>query len=252
MKAKLSADKNGYYFVFSDFKDYPVLAVFGTRKLNTGFGHGDNTETVLANRKKLLTPIKVDYRDLACFNQVHGSRVAQIDSLDMGSGALDYESSIKETDSALTNTKKLPMAVFVADCFPVYFFDPVANAAGICHAGWRGTYERITQKTIRSMQVKFETTPENLLVAIGPGIRKCCYSVGEELVEYFPGSVERKHSGYHLDLVKENLKHLAGAGVKDKHIFDAELCTSCRNELFFSYRKEKDAAGRQMALMMLK
>jgi len=258
--ANLKPDKGGYFFTFAEFSRHPIVAAIGMRKLDAGFRsltspcaeNAAGEGSVIENRKKFLGRLKIDSRDLVCLNQVHGSRVAVVGEIDRGSGALERATSIGDTDGAVSDTTGLPIAVFTADCFPIFFFDPRNKVAGICHAGWRGSAAAISSKVIGLMRSKFFSRPEDLLIAIGAGIRKCCYVVGEDLVDYFPGSIEHKRNGYHLDLVKENLGQLLSAGVDTNNIFDCELCTSCKNDIFFSYRKEKENAGRMLSVIMLK
>jgi purine-nucleoside/S-methyl-5'-thioadenosine phosphorylase / adenosine deaminase len=52
-----------------------------------------------------------------------------------------------------------------------------------------------------------------------------------------------------LDLEKANRKQLIDAGVSERNISSVPLCTSCRNDLLFSHRKEKGVTGRLMAVV---
>ena len=52
-----------------------------------------------------------------------------------------------------------------------------------------------------------------------------------------------------VDLIRANRAQLAGAGVNDEQIYTAPLCTMCRTDLFFSYRREKSVYGKVGRLM---
>jgi len=186
-------------------------------------------------------------------------------------------------DGLITRTAGLLLAVETADCLPVIVADRRSRAVGVFHAGWRGTVKRIVEKGVGEMRRSFRTRPKDVYAAIGPGVHDCCYQVGAEVRDRFhsqfayAGELFREtrdadeiherypllfltarapgHSEEHLpkkiflDLVAANRRQLLDAGVPEAHISASPLCTVCRNDLLFSYRKEKDAAGRLMAVV---
>src|SRR5205807_4968852 len=88
-------------------------------------------------------------------------------------------------DGLVTNTPGVLLAVQTADCLPVVLVDTKRRALGVFHAGWRGTIKRIVEKGVGEMRRWFESQPEDIRAAIGPGIHKCCYEVGEEVRSKF-------------------------------------------------------------------
>ena len=130
-------------------------------------------------------------------------------------------------------------------------YDKKEKCVGLVHAGWRGSQKGIIVNAIKIMGKNWRTRPENLLVALGPAIRSCCYKVGEEFKKYFPREILRRNGSFFLDLIEVNKRQLASCGVKPEKIYDAGICTCCHPE-FFSYRREKDKAGRHLSLMMLR
>ena len=60
-----------------------------------------------------------------------------------------------------------------------------------------------------------------------------------------------KAVGLHLNLIKANLLQLLDAGLTRAQIFDCRVCTFC-DQSFFSFRREKERAGRMLSFMMLK
>lgn len=182
-------------------------------------------------------------------------------------------------DGLITNTPGILLAVLTADCLPVILVDPKNRAVGVFHAGWRGTVRRIVEKGIGEMRRAFGTRAKDLLVALGPGIRGCCYQVGPELKETFesqfsyaaelfretketneiherypllfltaraPGHSELPKKIF-LDIAEANRAQLRAAGVRAGNISDAAFCTACHREMFFSHRAEKGKTGRMMA-----
>jgi hypothetical protein len=100
--------------------------------------------------------------------------------------------------------------------------------------------------------------PSDIRAAIGPSIGPCCYKVGPEVAEAtlatFP---EEGHllsrtqpSGHaHLDLWAAVATQLREAGIEQ--IETARICTACRSDLFYSYRRQGAASGRFGAIIGL-
>ncbi len=177
--------------------------------------------------------------------QVHGTKI-----LDVSKDFLKHE-ELLEADGLLTSDIHLPIAVRTADCLSVFIFDPRKKTIGLVHAGWRGSLEGILRRAIERMTQAGDSKAEDFKIAFGPSIRSCCYQVGKEFHGYFPKEVQRKENGYYLDLVLVNRNQLRPFGVKDKNIFDCNICTCCDSR-FFSYRREGEKAGRMLSLMMLR
>lgn len=174
------------------------------------------------------------------------------------------------------------VGVKTADCLPVLVVDPVRRVVAAIHAGWRGMAKRIVEKTIGEMRRHHGCEPRDLRAAIGPGIRVCCYEVGPEVIEEFscqftdadrfcrreaanPALImlPRQHmTGGHalmrnlesdrgrVDLAEAARAQLERAGVV--HIADSAHCTACNRKRFFSYRREKEAAGRMVSVIGVK
>jgi len=218
----------------------------GNMSLNYG-----NTRGSLKNRQGFLMDLGIDHQKLVCAQQVHGSRIRYAKEEDKGKGALSFDTALPDTDALVTDKRKLPLAIFTADCLCVYLYDPVTPAIGLVHAGWRGTKENILIKTVRYMRELFKTDPSNLYVGFGPAIRGCCYEVSGDFAGSFPGELDRRDERHYLDLARCNKKQVLGLGVREDNIFDPHICTSCCNGEFFSYRKEDKSCGRTMSVIML-
>lgn len=186
----------------------------------------------------------------------------------------------------MTGGAGIALGIRVADCMPILIVDREKRAIAAIHAGWRGALSRIVEKTAGEMCRMFNSRPGNMLAAIGPSIRKCCYEVGPEVVDAFCGSfpagedffhkvlatpeearmalryqtlfslqappghhAEEALSKVHLDLAAVARYQLEHAGIPPRQIYTADYCTACRTDLFFSYRKEGSLAGRMMAVI---
>ena len=218
---------------------------------NMSLCFGD-TQGSLESRKKFLSAIGIDYRDLICAKQVHGKNVTYVTQINKGCGALDYDSSVSDTDGFLTDQKNVPITILTADCLSVFIYDPKKLAIGILHAGWRSTEKNICGQGVKSMQERFGCKPEDLLVGFGPSIRSCCCQMENDFKTNFPFGLIKRDGRLYMDIALINEQQLISCGVKKENIFDPKLCTFSENEDFFSFRKEAQDAGRIISVIMLK
>ena len=173
--------------------------------------------------------------ELHSLRQIHSNRVL----------IADRPGLLGEGDALVTNQPNLDISVRTADCYPILLADVRNRAVAAIHAGWRGTAAQIVGKTLEKMKSEFGTSPGDVLAAIGPGIGVCCYEVGQEVAGQF-GSIRT-----HLDLASENRKQLEASGVPPQNIEALGVCTFCDAERFFSYRREKERAGRMTSFIRI-
>jgi len=200
------------------------------------------------NQKKFLkslvdNPMKVPRR-FVYLNQVHGGQVATLDA------ASEHFTRLTETDAVVTDLKDLGLIVMTADCLSVFFF--AGDWVGLAHAGWRGTRDRISAKTLQTIAARSGLKPENVKIIFGPCIRACHYEVGEEFRGFFGSDAVQECEGRLVfDLALENKKQLLKAGASERSISDSGICTVCQNRDFYSYRLEKESAGRMISWVAL-
>ena len=149
-----------------------------------------------------------------------------------------------EGDALITQQEGTIVGVRTADCVPILIADERNRASAAIHAGWRGTAVRIVENAIGEMRRVYGSRPEDLHAAIGPAIGACCYEVGPDVARQFGMQTE---TPVKIDLAAINEKQLAEAGVLD--IWQSRQCTFCEAERFFSFRREKDAAGRMLSFI---
>jgi len=188
--------------------------------LEHGFGTRQSTHIAL-------------YADLASIHQVHSDRCV---------AARGRTGVLGDGDALLENTPGHMVAVKTADCVPILLVDEEHRAVAAVHAGWRGTVQSIASHAVRCMHEEFGTEPARLHAAIGPAIGKCCYEVGPEVAARFGES-----GVCHIDLAEANRRQLREAGVPETQIYCVELCTMCRADDFYSYRRDREQAGRMLS-----
>ncbi|TAM35482.1 peptidoglycan editing factor PgeF [bacterium] len=229
-----------------------VVAAFSTRRNgNMSLSYGDTRDS-LENRKKFLSSIGIDYLSLVCAKQVHGKNIEYITEEKKGSGALNYDSSISDTDGFISDKKNIPIAILTADCLSIFIYEPARPAIAILHAGWRGTEKNIAAEGVRVMRERFASKPDELLVGFGPSIRSCCFELDKDFKSNFPFGLVNREGRIFMDIALINREQLKAGGVKEENIFDPELCTFCGNKDFFSFRKEAGSAGRMISVIMLR
>lgn len=233
------------------FKINSVIAAFSKRPDgNMSLSFGDIRDS-LKNRKEFLSGLGIDYQNLITAKQVHGKNVEYVTEKNKGMGALDYASSIMDTDGFITDERNVPIAILTADCLSIFVYDPKRPAIAILHAGWRSTEQNISQAGLKAMQNKFNSQPEDLLVGFGSSIRVCCFQVENDFKSNFAFGLLKREGRVFMDIALINQRQLVDCGVKEENIFDPALCTFS-NDGFFSFRKEAKDAGRMISVVMLR
>ena len=213
--------------------------------LNLAGFNDDAAENIYENRRRFLKLFDGAWKLATCW-QIHGADVRVVNDM------RDAGSDTEYFDALTTNAPDILLGVKVADCVPVILGDARTGASAAIHAGWRGTLATIVQRALERMRTEYGTRPAEVRAAIGPAAAACCYEVGGEVIEAFrsrfpeAGALFTETSGGHalVDLQRANRDQLVNAGVDPSRIHTAPLCTMCRTDLFFSYRREKMAHGR--------
>ena len=216
---------------------------------NFAFHVGDDHDDVMANH--LCLAKKMGYRldNLVHMRQVHSSTVMVVGSNN------DFDNP-PECDALITNIPEIPLMVMTADCTPVLLFDREKNIIAAVHAGRAGAFGNIISKTVKKMKSGFDSKPEEIIAAIGPSIRNCCYEVGKEIVDEadrngFKYAISTRDKKFYLDINTILVRQLRESGIKQENIEDIGICTACRNDLFFSYRADFQKTGRMAGVISL-
>jgi len=253
-------------------------SAFGRNALNLGFGKHDTDSAVRRNRALFVQKLRLTPKTswtLITLQQIHSDIIHLVNAV---------PAHPLTGDGLVTATPDLLIAIQTADCLPVIVADPRQRAVGVFHAGWRGTVKRIVEKGVGEMRSRFGSRPLDLHAAIGPGVHSCCYEVGEEVREQFASQFAYAGGLFHalkdsdpmrekypllfltarapghgdlpikifLDLVEANRRQLLDVGVLARNITVSPLCTSCRTDILFSFRKERGVTGRMLAVAGIK
>lgn len=285
-----------YYAGFQQYQSFPEV-VHGAftrlggqspvpyQSLNT-IRLGDSVENVVHNRQAILQTLDMDQAPVISLWQVHGADVftyvAQEEwRTDWGERTYFERpwspTTIRQGDALITRERGVALALSFADCVPITFYDPIHQAIGIAHGGWRGTARGVVIATVEAMTSQFGSQPAELYAGIGPAIGSCCYEVSEEVHQIFMGerdfdtmpinnryrsmiqqsatfSVQQQdgQASLRLDLQETNRLQLQLAGLPPEHIEMMRICTSCNCDQYFSHRGEQGQTGRFAVIMALR
>ncbi len=238
------------------FEDDSVLAFFTDRKggiskapfdsLNVGENVGDNIKNIIQNRQIIADANGFLLDNLVYMKQIHSNNVKIV----RNSFILKKEN----VDALITDKRKIPLMVMVADCAPILIYDKIKKVIAVVHSGRVGTFKGIVRATIDKMKNRFGTSPKDIMVHVGASIGKCCYEVDKNIAnctkknfaEVYIIQIKNK---YFLDIKTMIKDQLLSLKVLKENIKISKICTSC-NKDYFSYRRE-GTTGRFCGIIML-
>ncbi|MED4603632.1 peptidoglycan editing factor PgeF [Paenibacillus validus] len=238
--------------------------------LNCGLHVADEPGDVVRNRRLLAEALEFPFDACTYAEQVHGNEIQVVTKAWRGAGNDSREKALQAKDGFVTNERGVYLHALFADCVPLYFYDPIRQAVGLAHAGWKGTALQIAKALLETMSAAYGTKPRDVRAAIGPSIGACCYEVDDTVIGRIdralreadeeatvqPADVlcyEQQPNGkYKLNLQQVNRQIMIKAGILPSHIEITGLCTSCHTDLFFSHRKEGGRTGRMAAWIGLR
>ncbi len=250
------------YFTFDSLNNQPVIHAVFTRRggvsegafaeLNVGATVGDEPARVEENLELAFSAVGRPRHSIFDSWLVHGTHVL------VANGPRPVEwAKPPQADIIITNKPKVTLFMRYADCVPIILYDPLKQAVGLAHAGWRGTVEKVAGKAVAAMEAEYGSQPEDLIACIGPAICTEHYKVGEDVVgkaqAAFGRNAEallpRANGSIYFDLVGANRLTLEQAGIDNIEI--SGLCTAADTENWFSHRASGAHTGRFGALIAL-
>ena len=203
---------------------------FSTNELGSvGLTHAKDPDAVRESRRQFLKELDLENAPLTAAGAVHGAEVARVD---------EPTDAIDGVDALITDKPGIALFATYADCYPIVLWDPEHYAAGLVHAGWRGTEAGVALAAVKAMQKEYGSDPSDIQAGIGPGICGLCYEVGPEVAGRFDARFSRPHGeAFLLDLAAANRAQLQEAGVTD--IFTIDLCTK-ETDYLPSHRRDHD------------
>ena len=240
---------------FNIFKPLPgFIHGFSTREMDGGSSLGpfynlnlgnfqfDEKARIMHNRLLFFKRFYIDPARVAYARQIHSGNVQVI----------DRPGSYDNCDALITRQKNIYLTVQTADCFPLFVIEPAAKIVALIHAGWRGVVRNIVEHSIEKMVSSLDAEPSRMVAAIGPGLRSECFEVKSDVFKQIPAAYCFSHAENikrYIDLAGFITEKLIALGLNFKNIEVSTLCTRCRSDLFFSYRRDGIKSGRMMGLL---
>lgn len=203
----------------------------------------DKIENILENLDRIRK--ELNFSEVYKAKQDHTDNVIEINSNNKA-GYIFNAFNEECADGYIVNEKNIATLITTADCNPIIIYDPKNHVIANVHAGWKGVINRIYINAIKKMETEYNSNSEDLIVCIGPSIRKCCFTSQEEefkrkflsVFDYPQDYLEYETNSntFHIDLIKILKKELKKVGIKEENIHIANICTRCNVEDFFSYR----------------
>ena len=231
--------------------------------LNFSISLGDSPENVLENYRRVSAALGCRPEEIVGTVQTHTTNIRRVELSDAGKG-ITRRTDYGDVDGLVTDQKGLVLAAYAADCVPLFFVDPVKEAVGLAHSGWRGTAGNMAGRMVERMHMEFGSDPADLLVGIGPSICRECYEVDEDTAGHFADLTEdsfepgrkvlvpgKKPGKYQLDLWGANYIRLIRAGVLPEKIEVTDICTAHNSEQLFSHRASSGKRGNLGAFLGL-
>lgn len=235
--------KNIDYIQFNKLLDLGINHAYTLKHNNLNFRHKD-LELERKSYQAICEELNLDYKKVTKPKQNHTNNIKIIYK------PYNTEKLI-DIDGLITNKEGIILSTTNADCILYLVYDSVKRVIANVHSGWRGTYQRIIEKTIKSMTKDFGSNPKDIIICSCPSIRKCHFEVDEDVKNMFQnrfdfvdeefiekGRIVDRKQKYNIDTIKLNTKLLTDLGISVENIIDSGLCSVCNHDKINSYRTD--------------
>ncbi|MBR4962445.1 MAG: peptidoglycan editing factor PgeF [Muribaculaceae bacterium] len=219
---------------------------------------GDKEEHVAACREELCVELNIEDDNLILPRQTHETNIINIDKKFLSLSKTERDNQLYGIDAIITSLPSVCIGVSTADCVPILLYDTERKIVVAIHAGWRGTVQRIVEKTVAYMQDKFSTSPHAIMAVICPSIGMEAFEVGDEVYDAFLDEgfdmikIAKRYKKWHINLWEANRIQLLKYGVASENIQLASICTYTNHNEFFSARRLGINSGRIYNGIMIK
>lgn len=204
----------------------------GSMKLT---GELQKDKAIVKNRETYFSKENIPKEQIVSAGLVHRNKVEIVNKSHAGQ-------KIPNTDGLVASAANLFLTLTVADCFPIYFYEPFSKVIGLAHAGWRSIVKSIIPNVINIMVKDCSAEADKVLVGVGPGIQNCHFEVQEDILADFnqySTSIIKRDNKIFIDLQSIIFQQLRETGVQDINIQSCDMCTYCLKDNYFSYRRDK-------------
>ena len=207
------------------------------KSLNCGIGSKDIKENVFKNIEFVSKKIGCKKESLITLNQTHSNKVIYFDKINSVKNKL-------HGDAIITSVKNVGIGILTADCAPILIYDPKKKIIGCIHSGWKGAFNGIIKNTIQKF-IELNSNTEDLIVAIGPCIKKENYEVKKDFYnkfilqnnkykEFFDKITDDQYIFDLRNFINNEISNLS-----IKNIENIDIDTFSEEEFFYSYRRSR-------------
>ena len=215
-----------------------------------------NIENVIDNRLRFLKKFGIENSTYVPIRCNHGETISAVDASHSSLITAEPEKGVL-AEVVATQEKNIALFLLTADCLPMSFFDPSTQTIALAHISRVTLTKKLPQKTVDFLKNTFGVDPVDLLIQIGPHIKKESYAFTLPLTSIDPvlkTHIEQKNGYAHIDLLGASIEQLTVSGVMEEHISVSPIDTGSSAE-YFSYFKMKkegvsDTARMATVLMM--
>lgn len=245
------------YIKVEQFKDKDVIALTTTLQFgNMAYQIPDDINKIKERRKELAKDINIEEKNIIFVHQTHSDILQYVDKNDAGRGMNDFNDGV-EADALYTDKKDVALAIFHADCAPIFVYVKKIPLVMIIHAGYKGTLKHITYKSITKIKEKYHLSGTDFQVVIGPTRNFIDFHIDNvSKEEIYKANLEKavRLNGENdalYDLPFANIIDLVDAGIPLTNIVDEDINTVDDSNCFSCFNKTKNK-GRMVSLIMLK
>jgi YfiH family protein len=228
-RVRLHSGRTFPYISFTAFDDYAQVSALTTLRNSEWPAPTTGPQLLAAAGSSVARTLQLPHQNIIAGKQVHGTNIFSFSREHPADLPLAQPMILDSTDGLLTDVPGVALVVVTADCLPIFLFDPKTKAVGLLHSGRAGSAADMVGKGIRRMTDEFDTQPTDCIAVIGPSVGPCCYDV---------------------NLWQANETRLIELGVS--LVSNCRICTKCNSDLFYSYRAERERAGRMISAIALK
>lgn len=215
------------YIQFKRLLKYGIKHGYTLKGENLDFSH--HAEVEKTSYSRIAKALEIEENTLVKPIQTHTSIVKCVNEI-------KTSEELQDVDGLITNQKNIALTTKNADCILFLFYDPVKKVIANVHSGWKGTFQKIAEKTVIKMINFYQCNPSDIICCICPSIRKCHFEVDEdvkdlcseifgftnrleEIIEV--GEIKNGKTKYMIDTVLINKILLKELGLKETNIIDS-------------------------------
>ncbi len=238
--------------------DFPCNIICETSTVTDGtmsFRSGD-TNTVARNRLAFLKKCGIESEKYVPILCDHGETIVEVTGTNAKTVTVDSQEVRAEV--VVTQEKNLPLFLLTADCIPMSFYDPVTETIALAHVSRVTLGKSLPQKTVGFLWDTLAVQPENLLINIGPHIKKESYKFALPLAtvdQILAPHIYEAARYAHIDLLGASMRALTQSGIHKENIHISDIDTATSEHHFSYYRMKKmgdDTKPRIATILMLR